>query len=150
MTTEDLPGHRGRLRQLLEASKLKIGDIVCVNTGGNSYDGVLMPRVETADEMHVIIKQSTGYNIGIRFQIDLIIEKVGEAEKPEFKPPPLPESKPNLPKVSIISTGGTIASRVDYITGGVYAAMSSRDLLSIVPELADILQIEAGIFYSRC
>ena len=148
MTTEDLPGYRGRLRQLLEASKLKIGDIVCLNTGGNSYDGVLMPRVETADEIHVILKQSTGYNIGIRYQSDLIIEKVGEAEKPEFKPPPLPESKPNLPKVSIISTGGTIASRVDYITGGVYAAMSSRDLLSIVPELADIAQIEADILYS--
>jgi glutamyl-tRNA(Gln) amidotransferase subunit D len=37
---------------------------------------------------------------------------------------------------------------VDYITGGVYAAMSSRDLLSIVPELADIAQIEADILYS--
>jgi glutamyl-tRNA(Gln) amidotransferase subunit D len=56
--------------------------------------------------------------------------------------------KEGLPKVSIISTGGTIASRVDYVTGGVYAAMSSRDLLSIVPELADIAQIEADILYS--
>src|SRR4030042_5130200 len=148
MVAETLPGYRGKLRELLTHAKVGVGDVVSVNKGSDTYEGTLLPRVENSDEWHLIIKQKTGYNIGIAYSDDLRVEKIGEAVKPEFHPPPLPPVKEGLPKVSIISTGGTIASRVDYVTGGVYAAMSSRDLLSIVPELADIAQIEADILYS--
>jgi len=148
MTAETLPGYRGKLRELLTHAKVGVGDIVRVHTVGEAYEGTLLPRVENADEWHLVLKQKTGYNIGIAHTEDLHVEKIGEAIKPEFRPPPLPPVREELPKVSIISTGGTIASRVDYVTGGVYAAMSSRDLLSIVPELADIAQIEADILYS--
>ena len=148
MTAETLPGYRGKLRELLSTAKVGVGDAVRVHTGGEALEGTLLPRVENADEWHLVIKQKTGYNIGIAHTEGLHVEKIGEAIKPEFRPPPLPPVKEGLPKVSIISTGGTIASRVDYVTGGVYAAMSSRDLLSIVPELADIAQIEADILYS--
>ena len=148
MTAETLPGYRGKLRELLSNAKVGVGDVVRVHMGGEVYDGTLLPRVENADDWHLVIKQKTGYNIGIAHTETLRVEKIGEAIKPEFRPPPLPPVQEGLPKVSIISTGGTIASRVDYVTGGVYAAMSSRDLLSIVPELADIAQIEADILYS--
>ena len=148
MTAETLPGYRGKLRELLTEAKVGVGDVVRVHTGGEAFEGTLLPRVENADEWHLVIKQKTGYNIGIAHIDTLRVEKIGEAIKPEFRPPPLPTVQEGLPKVSIISTGGTIASRVDYVTGGVYAAMSSRDLLSIVPELADIAQIEADILYS--
>jgi glutamyl-tRNA(Gln) amidotransferase subunit D len=148
MTAETLPGYRGKLRELLTEAKVGVGDVVRVHTGGEAFEGTLLPRVENADDWHLVIKQKTGYNIGIAHTIDLRVEKIGEAIKPEFRPPPLPPVKEGLPKVSIISTGGTIASRVDYVTGGVYAAMSSRDLFSIVPELADIAQIETDILYS--
>jgi glutamyl-tRNA(Gln) amidotransferase subunit D len=148
MAAETLPGYRGKLRELLTRANVGVGDVVRVNKEGETYEGTLLPRVENADDWHLIIKQKTGYNIGIALVDDLHVEKIGEAVKPEFRPPPLPPVKERLPKVSIISTGGTIASRVDYITGGVYAAMSSRDLLSIVPELADIAQIEADVLYS--
>ena len=148
MTSETLPGYRGKLRELLSAAKVGVGDVVRVHKGGEAYEGTLLPRVENADEWHLVVKQKTGYNIGIAHTDDLRVEKIGEAVKPEFRPPPLPPVQEGLPKVSIISTGGTIASRVDYVTGGVYAAMSSRDLFSIVPELADIAQIEADILYS--
>jgi glutamyl-tRNA(Gln) amidotransferase subunit D len=148
MTAETLPGYRGKLKGLLTNAKVGVGDVVRVHTGSGSYEGTLLPRVENADDWHLVIKQKTGYNIGIAHTEELKVEKIGEAIKPEFRPPPLPPVKEGLPKVSIISTGGTIASRVDYVTGGVYAAMSSRDLLSIVPELADIAQIEADILYS--
>jgi glutamyl-tRNA(Gln) amidotransferase subunit D len=148
MAAETLPGYRGKLRGFLTRAKVGVGDAVRVHTRGEAYEGTLLPRVENDDEWHLVIKQKTGYNIGIAHAEGLRVEKIGEAIKPEFRPPPLPPVKEGLPKVSIISTGGTIASRVDYVTGGVYAAMSSRDLLSIVPELADIAQIEADILYS--
>jgi glutamyl-tRNA(Gln) amidotransferase subunit D len=68
--------------------------------------------------------------------------------KPTFTAPPLPEQKPDLPKVAIVSTGGTIASRVDYRTGGVRPALSASDLYSVVPELSEIARIDAKILFS--
>jgi glutamyl-tRNA(Gln) amidotransferase subunit D len=107
-----------------------------------------MPRLESADDRHIVLKLRSGYNIGVAFDEGTRVTRLGKAEKPEFRPPPLPEMKSGLPRVSIISTGGTIASRVDYITGGVHAAISSRDLLSIVPELSEIAIVDADILYS--
>ena len=48
-----------------------------------------------------------------------------------------------LPKVTIIHTGGTIASKVDYATGAVIARFEPEELLSSIPELMDIANIEA-------
>jgi glutamyl-tRNA(Gln) amidotransferase subunit D len=53
-----------------------------------------------------------------------------------------------LPHVVIMSTGGTIASRVDYRTGAVRSAMSASDLYGVVPELADIARVDTEIVYS--
>ena len=127
MTEDRLTGYRGKLRTALEAAGGEIGDKLEVSVNSQQYKGSLMPRVETYDEWHLIIKMVSGYNIGLAYSEDMNIKKTGTAPKPEFKQPPLPEAEKGLPKVSIISTGGTIASRVDYVTGGVISAMSSRD-----------------------
>ena len=119
-----------------------------VETGDSTYEGSLMPRLESADDRHIVLKLRSGYNIGVAFDEGTRITRLGMAEKPEFRPPPIPDMKDGLPRVSIVSTGGTIASRVDYITGGVHAAISSRDLLSIVPELSEIAVVDADILYS--
>ncbi|MBC7130232.1 Glu-tRNA(Gln) amidotransferase subunit GatD, partial [Candidatus Bathyarchaeota archaeon] len=76
------------------------------------------------------------------------VEKIGKGEKPAFVAPPLPEQRPDMPNVAIISTGGTIASRVDYRTGAVRPALSASDLYSVVPELAEIARIDAQILFS--
>jgi len=148
MSEDALRGYRGRLREKLESEKIGVGDLIKVEHEEKSYEGILMPRLESADEFHIVIKLKTGYNIGIAFEEDMKIVRLEEAKKPTFKPPPLPVSEPGLPKVSIMSTGGTIASRVDYATGGVHAAISSRDLLSIVPELSKIAEVEGDILFS--
>jgi glutamyl-tRNA(Gln) amidotransferase subunit D len=148
MGEDSLQGYRGRLKAALEAIEAEIGDQIKVESGGAVYEGSLMPRLESDDDHHVVLKLRNGYNLGINFDDLTQIERVGEAEKPEFKPPPLPPMKEGLPRVSIVSTGGTIASRVDYTTGGVHAAISSRDLLSIVPELSDFAAVDAEILYS--
>ncbi len=148
MGEDPLHGYRNRLREALEAAGAGIGDLLRVETGDRSYEGSLMPRLESADDWHIVLKLKSGYNIGVAADEGTKITRLGQAEKPEFRPPPLPEMKGGLPRVSIVSTGGTIASRVDYITGGVHAAISSRDLLSIVPELSDIAVVDADILYS--
>lgn len=148
MTDDRLTGYRGKLRTTLEAAGVEIGDKLEVSVNSQQYKGSLMPRVETYDEWHLIIKMVSGYNIGLAYSETMNIKKTGTAPKPEFKQPPLPEAEKGLPKVSIISTGGTIASRVDYVTGGVISAMSSRDLLAVVPELVEVAEVDADILYS--
>jgi glutamyl-tRNA(Gln) amidotransferase subunit D len=148
MLEDKLLGYRGELRSALESVGVEIGDRLKVTMDHQEYTGSLMPRVESYDDWHLILKLKSGYNIGLAHSDRMKIQKVGIAEKPEFKPPPLPKAEPGLPKVSIISTGGTIASRVDYITGGVVSAMTSRDLLGIVPELVEIADVDADILYS--
>ncbi|UCH58058.1 MAG: Glu-tRNA(Gln) amidotransferase subunit GatD [Candidatus Bathyarchaeota archaeon] len=148
MGEDSLHDYRGGLRKALIDVGADIGDHMRVESRGRVYEGTLMPRLESEDDRHIVLKLRNGYNIGVYFDEGTRIERLGQAEKPEFRPPPLPETQEGLPRVSIISTGGTIASRVDYTTGGVHAAISSRDLLSIVPELSDHAIVDADILYS--
>jgi glutamyl-tRNA(Gln) amidotransferase subunit D len=90
----------------------------------------------------------SGYNVGVRIGDNAQVEKVGEGAKPTFTPPPLPEQNQSLPRVAIVSTGGTIASRVDYRTGGVRAALSASELYSVVPELSEIAVVDTEILFS--
>lgn len=146
--SEQFPGYKEEALQLLKQAKAEIGDIVRVTKNGEAYEGILIPRTEYGDEKHVVIKLTSGYNIGIQITPTTQIEKVGVGVKPTFVAPPLPQQRSNLPKVSIISTGGTIASRVDYRTGGVRPALSASDLYSVVPELSEIARIDAEILFS--
>lgn len=125
-----------------------MGDIVRVLKKGQKFEGILIPRSEFGDDKHIVIKLRSGYNIGIFIDKDTEINKIGPGVKPTFSPPPLPDQKTKLPRVAVLSTGGTIASRVDYRTGGVRPALTANDLYSVVPELSDIAVIEAQILFS--
>ena len=146
--SEKLPGYKGKALEALLKIKAEVGDLVRVKKEGVTYEGILIPRSELGDDKHIVIKIKSGYNIGIKVTSKTVIEKIGTMTKPSFKPPPPPEQKPNLPRVTIISTGGTIASRVDYRTGAVRPAISANDLYSIVPELSDIAAIDTEILFS--
>jgi len=146
--SEEFPGYRGEALQLLRRAKAEIGDLIRVVRDEETYEGILIPRSEYGDEKHVVVKLKSGYNIGILITPTTKIEKVGAGVKPTFVPPPLPEQKSGLPRVAVISTGGTIASRVDYRTGGVRPALSASDLYSVVPELSEIAIVNTEILYS--
>ncbi|MEA2089785.1 MAG: Glu-tRNA(Gln) amidotransferase subunit GatD [Thermoproteota archaeon] len=135
--------------QVLKKAEAEIGDVIRVTKNEQTYEGILIPRSEYGDDKHIVIKMKSGYNIGIRVTPNMQIKKVGKGVKPTFTQPLLPKQKSNLPEVAIISTGGTIASRVDYRTGAVRPALSANDLYSVVPELADIARINAEILFSQ-
>jgi len=141
-------GYKGEALQHLKQAQAEIGDIIKITKDTETYEGILIPRSEYSNTKHIVIKLKTGYNIGISVTATTKIEKIGAGTKPTFTPPALPRQKPNLPKVTIISTGGTIASRVDYRTGAVRPALSASDLYSVVPELSDIATIDAEILFS--
>ena len=145
---ENLSGYKGKTLGVLAKSRVQVGDLIRVTKDGVTYEGILIPRSELGDDKHVVIKIKSGYNIGVEVTSATSIVKLGADKRPAFTPPALPEQKPGLPKVTIVSTGGTIASRVDYRTGAVRPAISASDLYSIVPELSDIATIDTEILFS--
>lgn len=133
--------------ELLNKYGVEVGDRIVVKTDKACFSGILMPRSEIGDDKHIVIKLEDGYNIGLSIDSINSIERIPQ----EIPPKPVQltiKFAPNLPKVAIISTGGTIASRVDYRTGAVSPALSAQDLYQSVPELGDIANISTEILFS--
>jgi len=141
------------IQRLLGHKNIAIGDRVLVQKDGKKHEGLLMPKPSHGDERTVLIKLDSGYNVG--FDITgLVISKAHSKEPKDVKEEAkyefgrtnkeLLELKfdANKPKVALISTGGTIASRVDYRTGGVYAVENPKELLHNIPELSHIVNLE--------
>jgi glutamyl-tRNA(Gln) amidotransferase subunit D len=150
MSTSELEGYHGEILSRLRKANAKIGSIIKITTkNGEVFEGALFPRSEYADSNHIVLKLRNGYNIGIHYEKAEKIEVEGEGQKPHFTRPSPPPKHPGLPRVAIVSTGGTIASRVDYRTGAVQPALSAADLASVVPELASIAEVEADILFTE-
>jgi glutamyl-tRNA(Gln) amidotransferase subunit D len=142
-------GYKGKALSLLQAANCSVGDIICITSKGKTYEGILIPRPELGEATNIIIKMKSGYNVGIKASAEgVTVEKVGLGTKPTFASPPLPKQNPELPHVVIMSTGGTIASRVDYRTGAVRSAISASDLYGVVPELSEVARVDTEIVFS--
>ena len=148
MSQTDDSGYKGKTLEALKKASCEVGDIVEIVSEGRKYEGIVIPRSETGRGDHVVVKLKSGYNIGIRLTSGFTIRKIGKGTKPTFASPPIPEQKPELPKVAIMSTGGTIASRVDYRTGAVRSALAASDLYGVVPELGNIARVDTKILLS--
>ena len=113
------------------------GDRVRVDRGTATYEGVLMPST-TAD--HLVVKLDGGYNVGVD-RADASVD-VLESDSYDVESAQDGDSESeitfedDLPTIALISTGGTIASTVDYRTGAVTAQFDAEDVLRAVPELA--------------
>ena len=124
----------------LLAKEASAGDRVKVIAKDSDYEGILMPE----EKEFLILKLDSGYNVGIAKanvkEIKLLAEKK-EPAKQEIKPLP----KRALPKLSILHTGGTIASKVDYNTGAVVARFSPEELITMFPELGEVASISSRL-----
>ncbi|MEM5778461.1 MAG: Glu-tRNA(Gln) amidotransferase subunit GatD [Candidatus Aenigmatarchaeota archaeon] len=145
-----LNNYSSKIKKALKG--IKIGDRISIAKGKQKYEGLLMPRPELGDKDCIVLKLDNGYNIGIRFEKGIKIEKSKKLEPKEIKKEIEFElGKEHLkalsfdekkPKISILMTGGTIISRVDYRTGGVYALEKPEELLTNIPELKNIVYIK--------
>ena len=143
----ELKGYKGKIRDFLIQNKVDVGDLIKI-TAELTYSGILMPRYESGDESHVVLKLKSGYNIGIKFGTIEKIEKIGEAET-SAEDSHVVEKDEKLPKILLLSTGGTIASKVDYRTGAVTPALSATELYEAVPEIAKIANVDAEVLFSE-
>ncbi|MEF8841264.1 MAG: Glu-tRNA(Gln) amidotransferase subunit GatD [Haloarculaceae archaeon] len=114
------------------------GDRVRVERGGTVYEGVLLPST-TPEEF--VVKLDGGYNVGVArtdADADVLESDVYDVESAQDAGDGTSaiDFDEDLPTVALISTGGTIASTVDYRTGAVTAQFDAEDVLRAVPDLA--------------
>lgn len=53
-----------------------------------------------------------------------------------------------MKRVSILGTGGTIASKIDYNTGAVHPAFTTEELLNALPELKQVAEIKTKLLFN--
>ena len=141
----ELSGYKDNSLKLLKDAGIQIGDFIKIYTETTKYSGNLLPRYEYSNVNYIVIKLTNGYNIGIDSKKITNIIKVKSGEEPKFISPPKPNVKESLPKIAILGTGGTIASRIDYKTGAVNPAFSAEELYSIIPELSSYANINTQL-----
>lgn len=140
-------GYWGRSLEFLKKNSLEVGSQVRVRTD-SEYSGILMPRYEHSDDLHIALKLKNGYNIGLEIgKISHIEAESAPGTKKESVAQP--HQDPSLPKILLISTGGTIASRIDYRTGAVTPALTAAELNASVPELSKIANIDTEVLFSE-
>ncbi len=107
---------------------------------GRIFEGIVLP----SEKEKIVLKLDSGYNVGFHDyevieeeEIEITFTEAGYARKKE-----------DLPEIKVISTGGTIASKVDYSTGAVTSQFSAEEIVSDIPELAEICNIDAELLYN--
>ncbi len=117
-----------------------IGKRVRIRAKGKIFEGVVMPSFTG----NLVLKLDNGYNAGFKeYELIEVLEDVRlPAQKAQIA------KREDLPNVKIISTGGTIASRVDYRTGAVTSQFTAEEIVSDVPEIAEICNVDAELLYN--
>jgi glutamyl-tRNA(Gln) amidotransferase subunit D len=140
-------GYEGNSLEFLKTKQISVGDSVKI-LADISYSGIIMPRYEHSDDKHIVLKLKSGYNIGLEITKIEKIEKNPYIEKTIEKSEKI-EKNEELPNILLLSTGGTIASKIDYRTGAVTPILTAEELNSSVPELAKIANIDAKVLFSE-
>ena len=143
----ELKGYKGKSFEYLQQKDVDVGDSIKV-VSDLTYEGILMPRYETSEDSHIVLKLKSGYNIGIELSEITNIEKIS-SPKQIVEEKSVQKTDSSLPKILLLSTGGTIASKIDYRTGAVTPALTASDLNDAVPEIANIANIDAEVLFSE-
>ena len=118
-----------------------IYDKVKITNKDQTFEGIIMPRNNFSGEHIIVLKLDNGYNIGVSTEdAEMnVIERAKEKPKKELEN----KKNKNLKDITILGTGGTIASFVDYKTGAVSPAITAEQLVNSVSSLKEIANIEA-------
>jgi glutamyl-tRNA(Gln) amidotransferase subunit D len=140
-------GYKGNSLEFLKQNQIAVGDAVKL-LADITYSGIIMPRYEHSDDKHIVLKLKSGYNIGLEISKIEKVEKEQVTEKISETNEKI-EKVEGFPKILLLSTGGTIASKIDYRTGAVTPVLTADELNASVPELAKIANIDAEVLFSE-
>jgi glutamyl-tRNA(Gln) amidotransferase subunit D len=117
---------------------LPMGTTVALTSAdGTTWRGAIVPPHELSGSRVIQLKLESGYNVGVRVHPHDRVEVV-EPPKPNGNGAPSPAVSgrdTSGPWVALLTTGGTIASRVDYRTGGVRPVKGESEILGFYPDL---------------
>ena len=122
-----------------ELSALPTGQRVEVSDPtGRVWSGTVVPRHDFSGDRVLQLKLESGYNIGVQIEPGFRFRLIGAPPPPASAAPraaraAVPGTDPTW--IALLTTGGTIASRVDYETGGVRPVKEEREILDFFPEL---------------
>jgi len=133
----------------LDKADVSIGDTIVISKDDDvSYKGILLDRSEDALDGYVVLKLDSGYNLGVNIE-SAKCELVERGDKPNIGYSGDEILKDSSKKnISIISTGGTVSSIIDYATGAVHPAFTAEDLLRANPELLDLANYDVKALYN--
>ena len=119
---------------------VRIRAVVLTHDETVEHTGLVLPPAATG---HTTIKLDNGYNVSypseaVQEWIELPANKAPSSGELEA-----PDEDATLPRVRLIHTGGTIASKVDYATGAVEAKFEPEEMLDAIPELASIARLDS-------
>ncbi|MDO8556769.1 MAG: Glu-tRNA(Gln) amidotransferase subunit GatD [Nanoarchaeota archaeon] len=125
----------------MKSEHIEAEQVDIVTKDGHVWKGLLLP---SSDENVLTIKLKSGYNIGLDKKDLKSIKKLGKISIPREQKK-LRKDNSALPNITILHTGGTVASEVDYVTGAVTPRFTPEELVAKVPELVDIANIDAHL-----
>ncbi|MFZ0892360.1 MAG: Glu-tRNA(Gln) amidotransferase subunit GatD [Thermoplasmata archaeon] len=108
---------------------------------GQTWTGTIVPHTELSGDRVIQLKLSSGYNVGLRvepeFRVEILPQQTEDnrAEEQVGLTKEQASSAPGSRWVALLTTGGTIASRVDYQTGGVRPVRDENEILQFYPDL---------------
>lgn len=121
---------------------IKYGNEVRITLKKGDITGILLQRSELLDDNHYNLKLPNGYNMGVAKEKVKAIAKIGEGATLEPVVPPLLKQNRKLPKIGVVTAGGTIVARLDYASGGVKYLADPRQLLAMCPIISSLAQID--------
>ncbi len=119
-------------------------DLLEITAGNKTFTGLLVNKIEKEG---IVLKLSSGYNIFVKnsdIKSIKLIKKSAAAKKSIAKKV---SASSSLPTISILHTGGTVASKADYKTGAVSSRFSPSELLEMFPELRKIANIKSSLVF---
>jgi glutamyl-tRNA(Gln) amidotransferase subunit D len=130
-----------QLKEFYKKNKIVEGNLIEFDFENNTAKGTIIP----SNTNNLMIKLNTGYNAGFELSKIKKIKNLGKAKVVGKAKTTKTEKNPKLPTIALLHTGGTIASRVDYKTGGVYASFEAEDLSHMFPELLTIANFDSTL-----
>ena len=134
--------------RLLHEAGAGLGDEVEVaSPDGRAWTGLVMEHHAFSDPAILTLKLKSGYNVGVDVSGGARLRLVRK-NPPREKAPRAASRSPGKPPVSILATGGTIASYVDYRTGAVTPVTTPEELASAVPEIVHLADVRTKIVFA--
>ena len=65
MSEDIFQGYKGAALEMLKRFNVRVWGQATVETIRGTFEGTVLPRSENDDELHIVMKVITGYNIGI-------------------------------------------------------------------------------------